>query len=302
MTPSAAPVSWAPESTSGRQPLENRSSGTSRQALARQRAALARAALRDCRLCAHDCGVNRLEGEKGICRAGSQARVFTAQIEIGDEAELVPTFALAFSGCDLRCEFCITRRESWNPLAGRPLLAQELADRARAALAGRARTIMFLGGEPAVHLPDALELVAVLPEDATLVWKTNAHASNQALRLLDGLFDVWLPDLKFGNDRCARQLAGIQDYCRVTRQNLLWARTQQDLIVRHLLMPGHLECCWKPVAEWLAAEMPCVKVSLREGFWPRADARAPELRRVNSPGERKRARALAHELGLNLVP
>jgi uncharacterized Fe-S radical SAM superfamily protein PflX len=54
----------------------------------------------------------------------------------------------------------------------------------------------------------------------------------------------------------------------VVRENLQWAHTHSDLIVRHLLMPGHAACCWRPVAEWLAENLPGVKVNLRAGFWP----------------------------------
>jgi putative pyruvate formate lyase activating enzyme len=161
---------------------------------------------------------------------------------------------------------------------------------------------MFLGGEPTVHLHAALELVAALPETAKLVWKTNAHASARARALLDGLFDVWVADLKFGNDACALRLAKVPDYSRVVRENLLWANAHAELIVRHLLMPGHADCCWRPAAEWLAAALPGVKVNLRSGFWPAwHSGRHPELRRAVSGAEDERAREVARELGLHLV-
>src|SRR5436189_156087 len=91
-------------------------------------------------------------------------------------------------------------------------IARSALARARAPLAGAAldlgaRTIMILGGEPTIHLPAALDIVAALPDDARLVWKTNAHASAQARALLDGLFDLWLADYKFGNDLCAQRLS-----------------------------------------------------------------------------------------------
>src|SRR5438105_13921713 len=127
-----------------------------RRKLASERAVAAYAVLQDCRLCAHDCGVNRLTGQLGICRAGDQARVFSAQVEVGDELELIPTFAIALSGCDLRCAFCITGAESWNPRAGEPLDPLALASRAQTALNHGAQTIMILGGEPTIHLPAVL--------------------------------------------------------------------------------------------------------------------------------------------------
>ena len=274
-----------------------------RSDLARERAAAARAALADCQLCEHHCGVNRLAGELGRCHAGPAARVFLAQLEVGDELELIPTFAIALSGCDLRCDFCLTGAESWQPRAGEALPIETLGRRAGRALASGARTVMLLGGEPTIHLPFALELVAALPETAKLVWKTNAHGSAQAREWLDGLFDVWLADYKFGNDVCAQRLSGPAVYSAAVRENLLWARQHSELIVRHLLMPGHLECCWRTIAEWLAAELPGVKVSLRASFWPAWHAaRHPELRRTVPADEARRAFELAEDLGLHLIP
>src|SRR5438445_1700809 len=148
---------------------------SSRSVLARERAATARAALVDCHLCAHHCGVNRLKAPAGFCHAGAEARFFSAQVEVSDELELIPTFAVALSGCDLRCDFCITGGPSWNPRAGENFDVCAMATRATHALDGGARTVMLLGGEPTVHLPAALEFVAALPATAKLVWKTNAH-------------------------------------------------------------------------------------------------------------------------------
>ena len=274
----------------------------SRAAVARERTVVARAALADCRLCAHECGVNRLVAAAGLCHAGAEARVFSAQLEVTDELELIPTFAIALSGCDLRCDFCITGRESWNPRAGEILNLERIAARASAGLANGARTVMILGGEPTIHLPTALEIVAALPDDAKLVWKTNAHGSAQACELLDGLFDVWLADYKFGNDDCARRLAKISNYNRVVRENLLWSSQHSELIVRHLLMPGHVECCWRPVAEWLAENLPGVKVNLRSGFWPAwHSSRHGELRRTVSPEESERASQIARACDLHLI-
>jgi putative pyruvate formate lyase activating enzyme len=274
----------------------------SRRALARARAVLARQALADCQLCAHHCGVNRLAGERGLCRAGAAARVFSAQVEVGDEMELIPSFAIALSGCDLRCAFCITGAESWNPQAGEPLNPTALAARAEEALAAGARSIMILGGEPTVHLPAALEIVAALPEDATLVWKTNAHGTAEARAFLEGLFDVWVADYKFGNDACAQRLARSPDYTETVRENVRWARAHADLIVRHLLMPGHVECCWRPVAQWLAECLSGVKVSLRASFWPAwQSARHAELRGTVQTQEWEWARAIGRDHGLALL-
>jgi putative pyruvate formate lyase activating enzyme len=283
------------------EPAEKKSTASKRAEIAAERACLARELLADCRLCAHDCGVNRLAGETGLCHAGAEARFFSAQTEVSDELELIPSFAVALSGCDMRCDFCITGKESWNPRAGAGFSAAEMAVRAKAALRDGAKTIMVLGGEPTIHLPAALELVAHLPANARLIWKTNAHGSAAARELLDGMFDVWLADFKFGNDACAQRLAKTPDYVRIVQENLLWAEAHSELIVRHLLMPGHVECCWQPVAAWLAEYLPGVKVNLRSGFWPAWQARRHrELAGTVSASESARAFELARQLGLNL--
>jgi putative pyruvate formate lyase activating enzyme len=308
----------------------------SRSQLAAARAAEAHSALACCRLCAHRCAVNRLEGQMGLCHAGPIARFFSAQTEVTDELELIPVFAVAFSGCDLRCDFCITGRESWDAKAGEALTRRAgvsparalnappigearsangpagrppceglaaLAERTRRALNSGARSVMILGGEPTIHLPTAIEFAAQLPDHAKLVWKTNAHATEEARRLLDGVFDVWVADYKFGNDACAQRLARVPDYTAVVRENLRWAFTRTDLIVRHLVMPGHVECCWRPIAAWLASELPGVKVNLRTGFWPGwFSARHPELRQPVLCAESEAAFEIARTHALQLVP
>ena len=202
----------------------------------------------------------------------------------------------------MRCDFCITGATSWNARAGAGFGAPTMAARAKAALQDGARTVMVLGGEPTIHLPAALEFVSLLPETAKLVWKTNAHGSAQARELLVGLFDVWLADFKFGNDACALRLAKTPDYIRIVRENLLWAYAHSELIVRHLLMPEHVDCCWRPVAEWLAANLPGVKVNLRSGFWPAwHSARHAELRGTVTQAESERAREITSRCGLNLI-
>src|SRR4029434_4399199 len=181
-----------------------------------------------------------------------------------------------------------------------------MAGQVRKAVARGARTEMILGGEPTIHLPALLELIGELPSAARLVLKTNACFSAEARPFLAGLADVWLPDFKFGNDACAARLARVEEYWYTVTGNLVWMSGScagGELLVRHLLMPGHVECCWVPVANWLAEHLASTKVSLRSGFWPAWHAgRHPELGRLVSPTEWTRARRVAEELGLHLVP
>lgn len=274
----------------------------SRSRLATDRAKQAYASLAACCLCAHRCGVNRLAGETGLCGANTAARIFSLQTEVTDELELLPVFAIALSGCDLRCPFCITAPQSWDANLGLALKTSQIATRARQALGHGARTIMILGGEPTLHLPTVLEIVAQLPDTARLIWKTNGRCSLEARQLLDDLFEVWHVDYKFGNPHCARRLVGAPDYGDVVQDTLLWAVSRSELIVRHLVMPGHVECCWRPIAGWLRDHLPNTKVNLRTDFWPaRMNRQYPELNRIVSQYEADRARQIAGQYALNLI-
>ena len=219
-----------------------------------------------CRLCAHACGADRRD--PGVvarlpCRAGTAARIFHLGAEFAGEAALVPTAVVSFAGCNWRCRFCLTggpsqdatRGESFDPDdAARRLLAQP-----------GLRSLTILGGEPVIHLPAALALIARIPPELPVVWKTNASAGAEALDLLDGQVDLVLADLKFGSDVCARTLAGAA-HQETVWTNLRWAAERGLLRVRHLLMPGHLECCTRPALERLARELPGTRISLMTGF------------------------------------
>jgi len=169
-----------------------------------------------------------------------------------------------------------------------------------------ARTVMILGGEPTLYLPDLLEFLGALPDTVPVALKTNALFADPVRTLLAGLIDVWIPDFKFGNDDCAHRLAGAPDYVATVTDNLRWMASSAAggrLLVRHLLMPGHLDCCWAPAARWLAHHLPGVAVSLRAGYWPGWHAdRHPELNRSVPAADLARAESLARELGLPLAP
>ncbi len=284
--------------------LAVRSVRTSRSRLAVERLSAATAALASCEICHHRCAANRLAGPAGRCGAGVEPHVFSAQIEVGDELEILPTCAIALAGCNMRCEFCITGDESWHPGRGQRRDAAVLANWAADAIASeRAKTLQVLGGEPTIHLPWLLKLVAAMPDDSRLVLKTNGLSSASAREILAGLFDVWIVDFKFGDDACAAALSGTRGYTAAVVETLLWATENTDLIIRHLLMPGHVGCCWRPVAEWIASNLPDAKVSLRSGYWPswRA-AQHPPLDRPLAAVELAEAMEIAHSHNLCLVP
>jgi putative pyruvate formate lyase activating enzyme len=255
-----------------------------------------------CNLCEHRCGANRLAGERGPCKASAEARVYQHRIEYSEEAELVPAHLFYLSGCDLRCVFCIQEVDAFDPRRGQPLTCEFFRDAVAWGKAQGARTLEWLGGEPTIHLPNILEAMAFCSDLPPVVWKSDFYSTPEAMALLDGAVDIYLPDLKFGNDLCASRLAGVDRYFEVVTRNLKIALEQGEVIVRHLLLPGHFDCCYRPIVNWIRANLPEVKFSLRDGYLPRWQAnRHVDLSRPLDRGEGERAREIARTAGLRLV-
>ncbi len=270
--------------------------------VALDRAREARAQMSSCRLCALDCGVDRTCGPAGACHAPATARVFGLSVDWAGEEDLVPSFVISLSGCNLKCSFCITAPGSQDATIGSPVEPAAVAAKV-VAQADRIRSFSILGGEPTIHLPSALEIAARIPASIPFVWKTNALASDGALRLLDGIPDRVLADHKFGNDRCAWTLARVPRYLSAVERNLRWYREHSRLVVRHLLMPGHFDCCFVPVAHWLARHLAGTPLSLMEGYTPMHRAVShPGLSRPLPVEDSRRAREMVRRLGIPLVP
>jgi putative pyruvate formate lyase activating enzyme len=118
--------------------------------------------------------------------------------------------------------------------------------------------------------------------------------------LLRGFVDIYLADLKCGNSRCAEALLDASDYIDVARRNIRSASEHSNLVIRHLLLPGHAECCLRPTLQWVAAEIPDAKVSLRMDYVPPAEAVSAPEDYLTSP-ETNAAVDRARELGLKLI-
>jgi putative pyruvate formate lyase activating enzyme len=262
----------------------------------------ARRHYQQCGLCEHRCGVDRTGPERGPCKAGVVARVFRQRVEYGDERELIPSHLFYLSGCDLRCVFCINEINAFDPGRGQPLTADFFGPAIAEGLRQGARTLQWVGGEPTIHLPAILEAMAGCVRLPRVVWKTDLHGTPEAFELLGGVVDTYLADFKFGNDECAQRIAKIGRYMEILTRNLQLVARQGDLIVRHLLLPGHFECCVRPIVAWLVEHMPSVKFSLRDGYLPHWQAgHYLELARPLATLEANDARNLASDAGLRLV-
>ncbi len=267
------------------------------------RAAGARAALERCELCELRCGVDRLRGTRGKCRLAVRTPVFRCYVSYAEEVELSPALMVYLGGCNFRCRFCTQAPRCFHPDDGVELTSADMAARIDAD-AARVRWINFVGGEPSLHPHALLRLREMLGSRTPWLLNTNGYFTPMCLQLLDPLFQLHLVDFKFGNDDCARHLAGVPRYLETLRRNLkaVYATGVHRLLVRHLLMPGHAECCTRRVVQDVARLLPGVRFHLMGSYVPNHRAmRDPALGRTAELQELQWSFELCRNLGLNLV-
>jgi putative pyruvate formate lyase activating enzyme len=261
--------------------------------------------LADCHLCPHHCGPARATA-RGVCRVGAVSYIASEMLHLGEEELLRPAHAIFFSGCTATCSFCTAAKFAFRPTYGVAVTPAQLAARIVQRQEQGARSLCFIGGDPAPHIPFILATLAELGERkrAPAVLNSNFFLTDKALDLLDGAIDLYLPDLKFGPasgpQSCGERIGGMPDYWAVVTGCLDRLAAQgKRIVVRHLLMPGHLDCCTIPVLHWLAAR-PALQVSLLTQYLAPAHAKG-ELAAQLSATEIEQAQRLAHELKLALV-
>jgi putative pyruvate formate lyase activating enzyme len=228
--------------------------------------------------------------------------VFRQRVECGDELDLIPSHLFYFSGCDLRCAFCIAEQNAFDPSRGVLLTSELLRSSIPWGRGQGARNIQWVGGEPTIHLPAILTAMTECRDLPPVVWKSDFYGTPEAFELLKGAVDVYVADFKFGNDGCAERIAGVARYVNVVTHNLAMVAEHADLIVRHLLLPNHFDCCFVPFARWMRDHLPDAKFSIRDGYLPRGRARRmDDLSSFLNPIDASRARAIAEEYHLHVI-
>jgi putative pyruvate formate lyase activating enzyme len=244
-------------------------------------------------MCEHRCGADRTNDAAGRCHAGAIPRTFAALTEYAEEEFLNPAFAVSLSGCNFRCAFCITGRDSQDASRGATSAIAAHAEQARRAVAQGARSVMILGGEPTIFLPWLEEFSrAMRPLPVPLVLKTNLWLTPETLDRCVRAFDVIVADFKFGRDACASKLGAATPYTRVLKRNLKFCAGRIRTIVRHLVMPGHVSCCARPVARWVRRQAG-FELSVRDHFVPAWHAERVGLGRTTTEEESARVEQVA---------
>ncbi len=290
--------------------LKLRSSGVLEECVARARSMLER-----CELCPRRCAVNRLEGEIGYCEAPRQVVVASHQAHFGEEDPLVGrrgSGTIFFSNCNLRCVF----RQNW-PIAhkgrGRRTSEADLADMMLDLQRRGCHNINLV--TPTHVMPDilaalckAIDLGLRLP----LVYNTGGYECSEVIELLEGIVDIYMPDLKFMDADPAELYLKARDYPENARAAIREMYRQvgplklnasgiaeHGLMIRHLVMPNRVSGA-RSFVRWVAEELsPDVYVNIMAQY--RVDYRAYEyeqIARAIRPGEFLEAMDWAQEAGL----
>ena len=260
--------------------------------------------LKDCRLCGQQCRVDRTRGQTGVCGLGSDAVVGEHFVHVAEEPPINPSLVLNLAGCGLRCRYC-----QQGPLLA---VSRVVGDTLDGGLWDRlnwtgARSLSFVGGNPDESLFAILKFLCAAPSEwhLPIVWNCHAYGAPTVLEVLEGVVDVFLPDNKYGNDRCGQRLSGVNGYVGAARANMTaMLRQMVPVIVRVLVLPGHTECCHLPALNRLKAlDSPYLFVSIRGQYSPdfRVTAHDAALSRRVAPDESSAVRRYAAGLGLRLI-
>ena len=246
----------------------------------------------NCNLCPRECYVNREAGQLGYCRCPDTAMVAKTMIHKWEEPALAGeggSGAIFFGGCTLGCKYCQNYAISGGP-AGTPADSPALRQMMEVLIAEGAENIDLV--TPTQYLPTILPaLEPKLP--VPVVYNCGGYEKAETLRMLEGKVDIYLPDLKYADNRLAKVLSGAADYFETATEAIremvrqtgpvVWEgdKVVRGVIIRHLILPGCVDNSLK-VLDWIGDHFAPgeVLVSLMRQYTPVGNLPAPLDRKI----------------------
>jgi putative pyruvate formate lyase activating enzyme len=228
--------------------------------------------MKSCKLCPRECGINRLEGKEGFCRASSQLEISSFNPHFGEEKPLVGkggSGTIFFTNCGLRCVFCI----NWEISQEGKGEHRNIEDMANMMIALQKRGCSNINlVTPSHYSPHILLAVDIAAEKGLkfpLVYNTCGWEKLEILKMLDGIIDIYLPDFKYSAGKmAAKYSSAAETYPEITETSLLEMHRQvgvakpendglihRGLMIRHLVMPNRIGGT-KKVIEWISQNLP----------------------------------------------
>ncbi len=222
--------------------------------------------LEECILCPHKCKINRIKGEIGRCRAGEKVKIALADLHFFEEPCISGesgSGTVFFTGCNLNCKFCQNYKISQN-MQGREIEIEDLANEFLKLQNRKANNINLVTG--VMYIPQIIEAIKIAKQNGLkipIVYNSSGYEKREALKLLEGYIDVYLPDLKYYNNELGKRLSGINNYFEYATESIKEMYRQvgspeidenglikKGLIIRHLVLPNNLENS-KNVLKWI---------------------------------------------------
>lgn len=272
--------------------------------------------LNTCDLCGHECGVNRLAGETGVCRADNTLQISSWGPHFGEEPPLVGkngSGTIFFTGCNLRCVFC----QNWDisqMRMGRTISETQLAKIMISLQEAGCHNINLV--TPTHYMPQILAALLIACEgglELPLVYNCGGYESLTALEILSGIVDIYMPDVKYAREEHASRFSRAKDYPTVVKRALKEMHKQvgnlmidergiawRGLLIRHLVLPEGLAGT-EELMQFIAKEISKdTYVNIMDQYRPeyRAGDYPPLDRRITS-GEYKDAVSMARNAGLH---
>lgn len=271
--------------------------------------------LSPCCVCPRECGADRINGERGNCKAGMKVKVSSYHQHFGEEPPLVGRHGsgtIFFTRCNLHCVFC--QNYDISQLGqGREVTHEELAQMMLDLQALGCHNINFVTPTPWVpQIIEALTLAQDRGLHLPIVYNCGGYESVKTLKLLEGIVEIYMPDIKYSDNRYGERYSQVRDYWDVVRPALKEMHRQvgylvvkngvakRGLLIRHLVLPkGHAgsQKCFQFISEELSKN---TVVNVMAQYYPTFKAdRFPEINRRITAKEYRTALEELKRVGLD---
>lgn len=240
--------------------------------------------LEKCTLCPHECKVNRINGQMGRCQADSKIKIALADLHYFEEPCISGkngSGAVFFTGCNMRCQFC-QNYEISQLAQGKTITIEELAEEFLKLQEKGAHNINLVTG--CIYVPQIIESLRLAKKKGLripIVYNSSGYEKKETLQRLKGYVDVYLPDFKYYYNDLAKDLSGIENYFEIATVAIqeMYKQVgnpefdengilQKGLIIRHLVLPNHLQNT-KQILKWIRKNMSHeIYVSVMAQYFP----------------------------------
>ncbi len=251
--------------------------------------------LEKCEICPHKCKVNRTNNQVGRCKSKNTVKVAKASVHNFEEpciSKINGSGTVFFSNCNLNCVFCQNYEISQLGL-GKEITIEELAAIFLKLQNKNVNNINLV--TPTSYVPQIIEAIKIAKNKGLIipiVYNTNSYENVEILKLLEGYIDIYLPDLKYAENNLGKQYSNINNYFEIATKAIKEMYRQvgniefdengiakKGIIIRHLVMPNHVENS-KKVLQWIKDNMPDdIFVSVMNQYFP--TYKAKEFKDIN---------------------